>query len=80
MKCFLVLCGLLFQRLLPWLMTSFSGVPDNHTRYFTEIKTQKLIKEETTEEALFLKMDLANDRCMSHKDSQWDEAEMADRA
>ena len=47
---------------------------------FIEIKTQKLIKEETKEETLFLKIDLAKNRFMSHKDSQWDEAEMTDRS
>ena len=46
---------------------------------FTEIKTQKLIKEEKKEETLFLKIDLANNRFMSHKDSQWDETEMTGR-
>ena len=81
MKRFLVLSGLLFSA-SPALADDvlFLECKTTTRAVFTEIKTQKLIKEETKEETLFLKIDLANNRFMSHKDSQWDEAEMTGRS
>ena len=80
MKRFLVLSGLLFSA-SPALADDvlFLECKTTTRAVFTEIKTQKLIKEETKEETLFLKIDLTNNRFMSHKDSQWDEAEMTGR-
>ena len=43
---------------------------------FTEIKTQKIIKERTKDETLILKIDLANKKFTTHKDSKWDEMEI----
>ena len=81
MKRFLVLSGLLFSA-SPALADDvlFLEYKTTTRAIFTEIKTQKLIKGETKEETLFLKIDLAKYRFMSHKDSQWDEAEMTDRS
>lgn len=81
MKRFLVLSGLLFSA-SPTLADDvlFLECKTTTRAIFTEIKTQKLIKEETKEETLFLKIDLTGNRFMSQKDSQWDEAQMTDRS
>ena len=53
---------------------------ENTTRaIFTEIKTQKIIKERTKDETLTLKIDLSNKKFTTHKDSQWDEMEIKDQ-
>ncbi len=46
---------------------------------FTEIKTQRIIKEKTKDETLTLKIDLANNKFTTHKDSKWDEMEIKER-
>lgn len=46
---------------------------------FTEIKTKKLIKEETRDESLILKIDLANNQFTTHKDNTWDDMEIKER-
>ena len=43
---------------------------------FTEIKTNRFIKEESKEETVFFKIDLINNQFISHKDSKWDKAEI----
>ena len=44
--------------------------------HFTEIKTNRFIKEESKEETVFFKIDLINNQFISHKDSKWDKAEI----
>ena len=43
---------------------------------FRERKTQELINEQSKDETLYLKIDIRDNRFMSHKNSTWDEAKI----
>lgn len=75
-----LLLGALCLPASPAIAENFIYLECNHQMKLvsTEIKTGKLLnEEESKEEKVYLKIDPAGNRFMSHKDSQWDQARIA---